>query len=573
MLPPTSGVPLVRTSASAASWTLSVDGVGGRAEDLAQHLWHHPDGAFGYAGIIYNWPELTRRLRAVVDARTEITSCAHAIALLLRHDPQWTLANVNGKFAAVDVTAHTITCWRDKIGEEQLYHGGGPRRFVAASTVLSVAESLGTARIVVPDSFRVFETPVGAETMLEGVSKLPPGSVLTRDAAEGRVTTRTYWQVEPGETTESDEDVVAGFRDLLFDAITLRMDGGANSCFLSGGQDSSFVAGALARLGSPPRFAFTTAFAELDHVYNEAPYAALAAKHSGAEHVVLEPNASDFATHYPKTIEVLGEVKANAAHFIEYWIARAAAERGITRLFSGYGADESLGGEVRYLVGYLDRDRATAMRLAQEHPLLRDYRPLFEKIATVPQDADEALKYFTLMKRGDASGGDGPHLALVRSLFAAAGDRLVDQMGIVDTAISGQPLLDTARVDKYWGVDKICPFLDHRVITAAYALPERLKIRDLTTKVALRLASAGIVPDEITHRPTKVGFAFPHNHGPYQRFLSDLADRFAVRTGRPVRVDPSRGRYDRTLLMAASEEILRRRVEDVPVGVRTGEGG
>jgi len=557
---PSSAVPLRCSRTAGTSWTLSVHGADHPTGDVGQHLWRDAGSAFGYAGMIYNWPDLLRRLRSVVGDRIEVTSCAHAFALLLRHDRRWTLTNTNGKFAAVDVGEHGVTCWRDKLGEEQLYHGRTGGTFVVASTPTAVGRSSGVLDVVVPDSFRVFETPIGTETMLAGVSKLPPASELRWNTHN--VAAHTYWSIEPGEGDGRDPDVIAGFRALLLDAITIRLGAARDdSCFLSGGQDSSFVAGAMSHLGTPPIYAFTTAFANLDPVYNETPYAALAAEHAGARHVVLEPTAADFAAHYPTTVEILGEVKANAAHFTEYWIARDAARRGVTRLFSGYGADEALGGEVRYLVGYLDRDRAEATRLAAEHPMLRDYQPLFDKIATVPQHADEALKYFTLIKRGDAPGGDAPYVELVRSLFERAGDRLVDQMGLTDTAISAPPLLDTTLVDKYWGIDKVCPFLDHRVVTAAYRLPERLKIHRLTTKVVLRRAGVGLVPDRITDRPTKVGFAFPHNDPRYRAFLADLAAGLSARTGSPVRPDTSRGRFDRTLLMAASEEILRRATE------------
>jgi asparagine synthase (glutamine-hydrolysing) len=52
------------------------------------------------------------------------------------------------------------------------------------------------------------------------------------------------------------------------------------------------------------------------------------------------------------------------------------------------------------------------------------------------------------------------------------------------------------------------PFLDHRLVEFALALPPRLKYRQGVGKWALRRAMRGILPDEIIDRP-KQGFGTP----------------------------------------------------------------
>ena len=300
---------------------------------------------------------------------------------------------------------------------------------------------------------------------------------------------------------------------------------------------------------------------DLDFVYNEASWAALVAEHIGADHVVIQPSPDDFRIHYPRTMRIFDEVKANAAHFIEYWIAREAAQRGDTHLFSGYGADELLGGEVRYLVMALDRDRGGNNKLFASHPGFTQYRSLWQKLGRIPQSTSEAHKYFHLMKRGTVGDRDEALARKVATYFERF-FQLVDQMGATDIAISGQPLLDSVKINKYWGIDKVCPFLDPRVYEFAFGIPESLKLSELTTKRILRLASRGIVPDEITERSTKVGFAFPHHDARYSGFIQDLSYELAQRLGTAVVTDATRARYDRTALMAASQEILRKIYQD-----------
>ena len=54
------------------------------------------------------------------------------------------------------------------------------------------------------------------------------------------------------------------------------------------------------------------------------------------------------------------------------------------------------------------------------------------------------------------------------------------------------------------------PLMDHRLVEYAATIPSRLKIRNLSdTKYIQRRAMEGILPDEIVHRPDKLGHSIP----------------------------------------------------------------
>jgi asparagine synthase (glutamine-hydrolysing) len=57
-------------------------------------------------------------------------------------------------------------------------------------------------------------------------------------------------------------------------------------------------------------------------------------------------------------------------------------------------------------------------------------------------------------------------------------------------------------------VESRVPFLDHRLVEFAAALPARMKLRGFTTKWVLREAVRGLLPPEILSRP-KMGFPVP----------------------------------------------------------------
>jgi asparagine synthase (glutamine-hydrolysing) len=539
--------------------TIEVCGICYGSESV-QNLIANRDGwTLAFAGKIYNLLELRNRLAKHGLARSVFTE-ADIFLFLYLHDKEWLLQNINAKFCAVIAHDSTIILLRDKVGEEQVYYGISDKNIAFSTEIKAVAHLLGNTAISVTESFKLFETPFGNETMHRGIHKLEAGTELKINLITKKTTIHTYWQILPQtKAVQTEKMYVEEFLHLINDAIYLRLPQEKPvSAYLSGGQDSSFICCTLDKMEHKPETVYTTAWNNLDSVYNEAPWASIVAEIIDVPHVVLEPDATAFQQHYPLTLWILDEVKANAAHFIEYWIAKEAFARGDTCLFSGYGSDEILGGEIRYLVMYLDRDRKKSLPLFDTHSLLKSYKPLMEKLCQLPSHLSEAEKYFYLIKRGNASAtAELFYQKLLQDIFGQF-PTLIDQMGYADILISSPPLLDSARLNKFWGIDKICPFLDYRVIEFAFSLPEKLKINGLTTKNILRLASKDIVPDPITYRPDKVGFAFPHNDQQYVGFLYKLVDALRLRLDEniSIQVDKTRGRYDRTMLMLASQEIL-----------------
>src|SRR5207244_4312837 len=114
---------------------------------------------------------------------------------------------------------------------------------------------------------------------------------------------------------------------------------------LSGGLDSSSVAAALAESAGAGVASFTVRFPEA--AYDEGAYAKLTAVRSSAEY--HEVNASDdqLASTLEQACWFNDEPLAHGNDLYVLAIARYAKEHA-TVLLSGEGADETLGGYVRY---------------------------------------------------------------------------------------------------------------------------------------------------------------------------------------------------------------------------------
>jgi asparagine synthase (glutamine-hydrolysing) len=75
------------------------------------------------------------------------------------------------------------------------------------------------------------------------------------------------------------------------------------------------------------------------------------------------------------------------------------------------------------------------------------------------------------------------------------------------------------------GIETRMPFMDWRLVTYGFSLPETSKIGGGVTKRVLRMAMQGLVPDAIRLRTNKIGFVSPVNawtRGTLNTWLRDL---------------------------------------------------
>ena len=118
--------------------------------------------------------------------------------------------------------------------------------------------------------------------------------------------------------------------------------GGQVGCFLSGGTDSSTVAGHLAQLGEGPAQSFSIGFDQ--EGYDETRFARIAAEHFATEHNEYYVVPKDIVDLVPKLAGYYGAPFGNSSVIPTYYCARMAREQGIDRLLGGDGGDGGSGG-------------------------------------------------------------------------------------------------------------------------------------------------------------------------------------------------------------------------------------
>jgi asparagine synthase (glutamine-hydrolysing) len=180
--------------------------------------------------------------------------------------------------------------------------------------------------------------------VFRGVHRLPPGSCLSED--QGQVRPQRYWLPRFQELGGDFASLRQQFRDLLAQAVRRQLDGSKPACFLSGGTDSSTVAGMIGEVAGQPAATYSIGFGA--EGYDEMAFARIAARHFGTEHHEYYVTPEDLVRGIPEMARHHDQPFGNSSALPAYYCAMKAREDGVTRLLAGDGGDELFGGNSRY---------------------------------------------------------------------------------------------------------------------------------------------------------------------------------------------------------------------------------
>lgn len=514
-----------------------------------------------YNGEIYNFRELAEELKA--RGHRFRTRCDTEVILHLYEEHGTAcLKKLRGmfSFALWDGRRRRLFCARDRLGVKPFFyrHAGGD--FIFASGPEPILRHPGVERRVdleALDLYLTYQYVPAPFSIFERIRKLPPAHLLLLEG--GRVTVERYWEANPERPMEIGYDEArARLRDLLAEATRLRLVSDVPlGAFLSGGIDSSIVVALMSREGGGRVKTFSIGFE--DERYNELPYARMVAQRYGTDHheLVVKPDAVGLL---PKLVRHYGEPFADSSALPTYHVAEIS-RRQVTVALNGDAGDELFAGYDRYraysLAGRMGRFPGAA-------PLAR---PLARLLAGAPRDSvrDRArrfaesfgltgparyLRYIAYFGEEEKARLYAPRFREAAGAFDAPGQirRLYEACRMDDETarllftdlhsyLPGDLLVKVDIATMAVSLEARSPFLDHRVVEFAAALPTRWKLRGGEGKRILRDACADLLPGEILRRG-KRGFGVPISRW----FRTDLRGYL-----REILLDPSslgRGYFD-----------------------------
>jgi len=473
-----------------------------------------------FNGAIYNYPELRRELegagyRFFSSGDTEVILKAwHAWGPDAVH-------RFNGMFAFAvwERSTGRVTLVRDRLGIKPLYlaERPGSLRFASALPALVAAGGIDTdIDPVALNHYMSFHAVVPPpHTILRGVTKLPPGHMLTCEA-DGSMRLSRYWEVRFEGT---DDDLRLGedaWRERILESlrasVSRRMVADVPvGVLLSGGLDSSLIVGLLAEAGVADLQTFSIGFESVGNEQgDEFAFSDLVARHYGTDHHKLFVDSERVLPEMPNCIRAMAEPMVSHDAIGFYLLSQKVAEH-VTVVQSGQGADEVFGG-YHWYPPMLETDDPLASYASVFFD--RDYEEYRQAVHPRFHDGDHATDY-------------------VRRHFEAPGaPRPVDKALRIDTSVMlvDDPVKRVDNMTMAASLEARVPFLDHELVELAARCPAELKLAQ-DGKGILKEAARRVIPNEVIDRP-KGYFPVPalkYLQGPYLDMVRDAVTSRAAR--------------------------------------------
>jgi asparagine synthase (glutamine-hydrolysing) len=383
-------------------------------------------------------------------------------------------------------------------------------------------------------------------TMFGEVQRLVRGTHVV--AERGKLRCESHWQ--PHFQDHADASLPAlceSFRALTEAAVRQEAArGGVPGCFLSGGTDSSTVAGMLARVVPRVR-TYSIGFDAAG--YDEMSYARIAAQHFGTDHHEYYVTPADVTAAIPALAAFCDQPFGNSSLVPSYYCAKMAREDGVGHLLAGDGGDELFGGNSRYalqlFLALYDRLpaglRRNVLEPAAGHPALRRIPGLrqaagYVRHSRVPMP--DRMETFNLLLRVGADNVLHPDvlaaidetapLAARRRLYAESAavhplDRILYYDWKLTLADSDLPKVRTAT--QAAGTTVGYPFLADEIADFSLRMPAQWKVRRFRLRWFFKYALRDFLPPAIL-RKKKHGFGLPFGawalqHAPLRALASD----------------------------------------------------
>jgi asparagine synthase (glutamine-hydrolysing) len=471
-------------------------------------------------GEIFNYQELRESL--VKKGHSFRTRCdVEVLPHLYEEYGDDFLQLLNGQFAFAlyDRLKRRLLLARDHFGINPLYYTVTDNQFIFASEIKAILRHPSVqpeVNLTGLDQVLSFPGLVSPQTMFKGIHSLKSGHLLVVE--KGNVRVHEYWDLDYpklNEVPEAREEsyYVDQLRELFTRSVGYRLQADVPVGFyLSGGLDSSMIAGMISKLSAEQRHSFSITFKERQ--ISEDKYQRLVAEHVGSEHHDIHFGWSEIADRLRDMIYHCETPVKESYNTCSMALSAAARQSGVPVVLTGEGADELFAGYVGYRFDQFGLRRAEKFGLEQalEEELREklfgdknlfyetDYAALREiKNALYAPDVVDELESFDclnhpLVNKERLRGRHPIHQRSYLDFKLRLSDHLIadhgDRMALANS------------------VEARYPFLDIDLIEFSREVPPELKLNQFTEKYVLRKVAEGLVPPQILSRE-KYGFHAP----------------------------------------------------------------
>ena len=532
-----------------------------------------------FNGEIYNFKILRAELESLGHKFRSHSDTEVMLAAIEQWQPLRAVQRFNGMFAFAlwDRRERRLYLARDRMGEKPMYYGWQKNTFLFGSELKALRRHPDFLNAIDRQALTLFlrySYIPGPYSIYAGIHKLPAGTMLAMDFAEGAPTLPApmpYWSLREAArqgvekpAALSDEEARAQCDALLREAVSLQMISDVPlGAFLSGGVDSSTIVALMQAQSTRPVRTFTIGFHESS--YNEAGHAKAVAQHLGTEHTELYVTPEETRAVIPRLPALYDEPFSDSSQIPTFLVAELA-RRHVTVSLSGDGGDELFCGYKHYLVGREVWDkmklmpqplRSTLAKMITATPVgflngsLSWLQSATAKYGRAGAVGDKLHKFAEVMavEKSEAFyqslishwkkpaelvvGGAEPLAAFADPELHLDLPSFTQRMMYLDALIylPDDILVKVDRASMGVSLESRVPLLDHRLVEFAWQLPMRMKLREGKSKWLLRQVLYQYVPPPLIERG-KMGFGVPIDawlRGPLREWAEALLDEHRLR--------------------------------------------
>ncbi|MAV63573.1 MAG: asparagine synthase (glutamine-hydrolyzing) [Candidatus Marinimicrobia bacterium] len=484
-------------------------------------------------GEIYNYLELRNDL-IKKGYRFKTKSDTEVLVHLYKEYGKNMFSYLNGMFAFAiwdDIKKKLILC-RDRMGIKPLYYYFDGSRLIFSSESKSILLHDYVDKKIDKQSladYLMLGYVPRENTLYSSIKKLLPGEYIEYKPQKFSIS--SWWKLEDYSQIErfgNVKDRTEEFVELFKDSISLRMRSDVPvASFLSGGLDSTLITLISNEIAN---YKLNTYNIKYDNaVFDESPFANDVARICNSNHNQLIINKFDMINELPTVLWHIDNPSADPTVISQYLISQAASE-DVKVSLSGLGGDELFGGYQHYIDFKDGRGRIKNL-IGENKNIARIIAPLFKQISSSAYNvlkviSDPGLLWSSHLPRlnqGYFNQVDLIDLGIdtelrYETIFeelwrSYPGNDTVGQRQFIDlkTYIPDQLLMFTDKLSMANSLEVRVPFLDHRIVSFASAIPGSLKNDKLdhdNFKQFLKSSFSDIIPNSIKKRK-KMGFVPP----------------------------------------------------------------
>lgn len=472
---------------------------------------------------------------------------AHAVIDAYQREGVGFLGRMRGDFALalIDLGRREVVLAVDRAAICPLTYAESPEALSFGSNADAVRAAL-QAPTINPQAlydYLYFHMIPASRTIYREVRRLGPGECLVY--RHGKAQVSRYWEPHYDEHIEARFETLRDELHRTIQTAVARASTDADSgAFLSGGTDSSTLAGMLGKIGSGPARTYSIGFAAAG--YDEMEYARIAARHFNTEQHEYYVTPDDIITAVPKIAAIYDQPFGNASAVPTYYCAKLAKETGRERLLGGDGGDELFGGNARYatqavldIYGKVPRVVRHMIEPALEiAPSLKLVRKARSYVAQASMPMPARYESYNLLERLGVANvlhpdfrasidANDPLRQMSKVYQRANAQTLINRMLALDYkyTLADNDLPKVTRMCELAGIDIAFPLLDEDVVDFAARLSPGLKLKGTQLRYFFKKSMRGFLPEEILKK-SKHGFGLPfglwlREHAGLREFVSD----------------------------------------------------